>query len=70
MKKVICIKELFLEKYDEYGEILEGELIIVKEGEIFELKDIVYLSEVRLESYEFWIEICKDTLREHFEYVK
>lgn len=69
-----CKKGFALEKCDGDGFTLENEYVTIEEGSnwfIPEDKDYRFIGgEIRLEDEDgAWIEICNDTLKEHFEKV-
>ena len=69
-----CIKNLYIDKYDEDG-FSTGEWFFVTVGSIWEVdndtpKIIGDNDTVRLVSEYKWIEILKSTLLEHFEEIK
>ncbi|MDU6037798.1 MAG: hypothetical protein E6Y83_05595 [Clostridium butyricum] len=66
-----CIKGFNIPLCDDNGFTIENEYTDVEEGLIWNVpedKDYRFIGgEVRLESYEGWIEITKEDLKEHFE---
>lgn len=66
----ICIKDLYLDKYDENEEVIENEKMEVKEGSEWVLSYCQYRDldgEIRLNNENAeWIEIDKNTFKEHF----
>jgi hypothetical protein len=67
-----CIKGFSLDRCDDDGFTIEGEYEVVEEGSVWNIPaDAEYRlvgGEVRLEDEESrWIEICKETLKEHFK---
>lgn len=77
MQKVKCVKEFFVDKCDDDGRSIANEYIDVEEGDIFEVEDDDFRfigGEVRLlaldsdTSFE-WLEIAKETFKEHFEII-
>lgn len=73
MKKVKCVKGFFIDKCDDDGCSIENEYIDIKEGVIFEVQEDNFRfigGEIRLENENLeWIEISKETLKNHFEVI-
>ena len=70
-----CIKGFSIEQCDDDGSLIEGEYSTIEEGSIWfvpEDEDYRFIGgEVRLENEDgTWIEIDRDTLREHFEEIQ
>ena len=69
-KRFKCIKEFVLEKYDEDESIIEGEYFVTSVGSTWERAEHAYMSDVRLENENSWIEVTFEMLKSHFEEVK
>ena len=82
MGRYECIKDLFLQKYDEDGFQVENEYLTVPVGSVWELdetapaynfvadKDCVHLERIynsQKARHGQWIEITKEHLEEHFK---
>lgn len=72
IKPYKCVKGVALEKCDDDGFTLDGEHEVIEEDSIWHIpedKDYRLIGgEIRLEDKEGrWIEICKETLKEHFQ---
>lgn len=68
-----CIKEMYIQKYDDDGFIIDNEYMVVPVGSIWERDDRTNImgGDVHLESIENkndygWIEITVDHLKENF----
>lgn len=76
MKKYECIKALDLEKFDEDGSLVDGELMTIQTGTMWAVdeksykfianNDAIRLLEVTDKNSQQWLEIHKDTLENHF----
>lgn len=76
MQKVKCVKEFFIDKYDDDGRSIANEYIDIEEGSIFEIEnDFRFIGgEIRLLALDTdtpfrWLEITKQTFEEHFEII-
>ena len=72
-----CVKDLYLDKYDEDGFYMDGEYVIIPIGSIWTInqcgyrlvggQDTIHLELETNDKEKFqWIEILESTLKEHF----
>ena len=71
LKEYICIKELFLERYDDDGFFCENEYIYINVGEVFQRSEEPFRvvgdkDSIRLDSDTKWLEINEEKLNKHF----
>lgn len=72
MKRYKCIKSFCVDKYDGDGFMIENSVVVIDEGEIYELDDsdhTIIGGEVHLDSIDdgSWLEITKEILEEYFD---
>jgi len=67
IRKFKCIKELVVDKLDEYEIEIENEVVIIPVDSVWELSKHAHMSDVRLENDDLeWLEIDFQSLKECF----
>lgn len=72
MKQYKCKKSFCVDKYDDYGFLIENSDVVIDKGKIYELDEsgsTIVGGEVHLDSVDdgSWLEITKEHLEEYFE---
>lgn len=67
MEKYKCLKGFVVDAYDENGNLIENESLVVKQWSVWEKQKYSYISDIRLinENRE-WLEVCEEHLKSDF----